>query len=353
MFWLVATPVLWIIVVAPLTILFSWWTQTDTSNAITWSFLAAPLISLWIFFSFRTANLLVKWPATQLIGITTLLMNVVAVCSALLFIFPKSTVAFIATALWVALACHAIAAAHRIHNTSLNIASNKINRPYRLIHLSDIHAGSRRAEFVDKVVKQTMKHQPDIVLITGDLLDSSAVNTQYLAPLSQLTCPVMLCLGNHERYVNLQKAIDSIEANNVRVLRNEAITLGDIEVIGIDDADSANEVATQLPSIKRSDSKFQILMYHRPQGFEVAASSGIDLMLSGHTHAGQVWPFGVLVKRQFPRMKGEFRIGDSTLYVSQGTGTWGPIMRLGTISEMTLIELTSSRVELPKTQADL
>ena len=82
-----------------------------------------------------------------------------------------------------------------------------------------------------------------------------------------------------------------------------------------------------------------MLLYHRPQGFEAAADNGVDLMLSGHTHAGQMWPLGILVKRQFPFIKGTYQHNDSTLYVSQGTGTWGPIMRLGTISEMTLIEL--------------
>jgi len=63
-------------------------------------------------------------------------------------------------------------------------------------------------------------------------------------------------------------------------------------------------------------------------------------MLSGHTHAGQIWPFGILVKREFPRIAGRYSKDGSTLYVSQGTGTWGPAMRLGTMSEMTFIELS-------------
>jgi len=339
-FLIAATPVIWLVVVAPLTVLFSWWTEVSTGTALLWSILAAPLVSMWFFLSVQTSNLLVKWPVTQLIGLTTILLNIVVLISPLLFFLPTSTVATIATGLWIAASGFAIWTAHNIRNTRVSITSNKLKSAWRIVHLSDIHAGSRGSAFVDKVVMQTIEHKPDAVFITGDLLDSSEVDSKYLQPLAKFNCPVFLCLGNHERYVNLQNAIDAIKANNVQVLRNETTTFKDLEIIGIDDADNADQVATELPLIKRSNDKFQILLYHRPQGFEAAANSGIDLMLSGHTHAGQVWPFGVLVKRQFPLIKGQHQHKNSTLYVSQGTGTWGPIMRLGTISEMTLIELS-------------
>jgi len=339
MFLLAVTPVIWLVVVAPLTVLFSWWTEISTGAALLWSVLAAPLVSLWFFVSVQSSSLLLKWPVTQLIGLTTILMNIVVVCSVLLFLFPSGKVALIATGVWIAVSCFAIWTAHNIRNTRVSITSKKLKHAHRIMHLSDIHAGSRSSAFIDKVVTQTIEHNPDAVFITGDLLDSSEVDKKYLQPLGKFNCPVYLCLGNHERYVNLQNAIDAIKANNVHVLRNETTTFRDIEIIGIDDADNADQVANELPLIKRSTDKFQILLYHRPQGFEVAADNGIDLMLSGHTHAGQVWPFGILVKRQFPLIKGQHQHNSATLYVSQGTGTWGPIMRLGTISEMTLIEL--------------
>ena len=336
----VATPVIWVIVVAPLTALLSWWTATGTGNALAFSLLLAPVASIWIFLSFQTSNLKTKWPATQLIGLTTLLMNTVIVCSPLLLLFSSVTVAKTATVLWLAVCCYAIHTAHHIKNTRISISSNKLKNTYRLMHLSDIHAGSRRSEFVEKAVTQARAQNPDVVFITGDLLDSSAVDTGYLQPLAAFSCPVYLCLGNHERYVNLQAAIDAIEANNVQILRSEAATHGELEIIGIDDAETPDQVTRELPSITRSADAFQVLLYHRPHGFEYAADNGIDLMLCGHTHGGQVWPFGILVKRQFPLIKGRYQHNGSTLYVSQGTGTWGPVMRLGTISEMTLIELT-------------
>ena len=335
-----ATPIIWVIVVAPLTALFTWWTASSTGTALAWSLLFAPIVSVWIFLSFQTSNLKTKWPATQLIGLTTLLMNTVLLCSPLLLLFSSITVAKIATVLWLAVSCYAVWKAHNIRNTKISINSSKLKSAYRLMHLSDIHAGSRRSAFVDKVVTQAIAQNPDVVFITGDLLDSSAVDTSYLQPLARFSCPVYLCLGNHERYVNLQAAIDAISANNVQILRSESATHGELEIIGIDDAENPQQVDRELASITRSSHRFQVLLYHRPHGFEHAAENGIDLMLSGHTHGGQVWPFGILVKRQFPLIKGKYMHNGSTLYVSQGTGTWGPIMRLGTFSEMTLIELT-------------
>ena len=338
-FYTVATPIIWLIVVAPLSVLFAWWSTANTLPTLAWSVLLAPIVSIWIFLSFQTANIKIKWPATQLIGLATVLMNIVLICSPLLLFFESKTIALPATLLWITGCIYAIWTAHNIRNTRISISSSKLKSSYRLMHLSDIHAGSRSTAFVNKVVSQAIAQQPDAVLITGDLLDSSAVDTKYLQPLARFTCPVYLCLGNHERYVDLQGAISAIKANNVQILRSETATLNDIEIIGIDDADNSEQVIRELPSITRSAEKFQVLLYHRPQGFEAAADNGVDLMLSGHTHAGQMWPLGILVKRQFPLIKGTYQHNGSTLYVSQGTGTWGPIMRLGTISEMTLIEL--------------
>jgi predicted MPP superfamily phosphohydrolase len=82
-------------------------------------------------------------------------------------------------------------------------------------------------------------------------------------------------------------------------------------------------------------------MYHRPDGLEAAAEAGLDLMLSGHTHNGQIYPFSLLVRSQFSRICGRYQQGDTTLYVSPGTGTWGPVMRLGSANEVTLIELSA------------
>ena len=107
-----------------------------------------------------------------------------------------------------------------------------------------------------------------------------------------------------------------------------------------DAAHSDAQVARQLAAIDVHDHKFVLLLYHRPRGHEDAAAAGVDLMISGHTHAGQIVPFNLIVNRVFEQAAGLFRHEDSHLYVSTGTGTWGPVMRLGTRSEITLFEIT-------------
>ena len=92
-------------------------------------------------------------------------------------------------------------------------------------------------------------------------------------------------------------------------------------------------------------SRFNILLYHRPSGWEDAISHGVDLMLSGHTHNGQIFPFNFLVKQQFARIKGHYQKDNAHLYVNCGTGTWGPLMRLGSLNEISCFDLlpTSSQ----------
>jgi predicted MPP superfamily phosphohydrolase len=283
-----------------------------------------------------------KWPALQLIGWTAVLLTVVTICAPLRIVASGPATGFIALILWVLTCLAGIYAAHKIHNKTLTISSPKIQSPHRFVHISDIHAGSRSTAFVRKCITQALSHNPDAVLITGDLLDSSAVDEKFLTPLVDMHCPSWMCLGNHERYVDLDKAISSIENNKTVVLRNATDKHKEVRLIGIDDADDPQQVAMVLPGIPLNKTEFNILLYHKPDGWKAACDHGVDLMLSGHTHAGQVWPFGLLVKRQFPQMVGHFVKDNQHLYVSPGTGTWGPILRFLTRCEMTVIELQSS-----------
>lgn len=337
-FFALATPIIWLVVVAPFVILLCWWLSAATLKTLGWSLLAAPIVTISLALVLQTSNLSAKFIATQLIGVCTVLMNVVIFSSPLLWVFTSNTVALVATAACLLITGYAVWKALSVNNTKLVVRSDKLNQSLRIMHLSDLHAGSRSKAFISRMVKQTNEHKPDIVLITGDLIDSSAVDSVYLAPLAQLTCPVYLCLGNHERYVNLENAINAIKLNNVQILRSETVVNGELQITGIDDDENRDQVNNELGQIARDSNKYQILMYHRPDGFEDAAAAGIDLMLCGHTHAGQMWPFGLLVKRRFPYLNGRFTHNNATLFVSQGTGTWGPTMRLGTSSEMTLIE---------------
>lgn len=224
-----------------------------------------------------------------------------------------------------------------------------LEQPCRLVQISDVHIGSREPRLLRRIVRKVCALEPDAVLITGDLIDFRDIERDDLACLADLPMPVWYCIGNHERYVDLEAICQRLQSLGVRVLRDEVdCSLPPLVVAGIDDADSRRRVAEGLQAIGALPEGFRLLLYHRPDGLEDAAAAGIDLMLSGHTHNGQILPFNFLVRRVFPRISGRYELprsdgGRTRLYVSPGTGTWGPLLRLGSRNEITLIHLQPRR----------
>ncbi len=229
----------------------------------------------------------------------------------------------------------------------LQFYTEKITRPHRIVQISDVHIGSRQGGYLTRIVNRINELQPDVVVITGDLVDSAAVGHDELKCLERLRARTLFSIGNHERYADLDKVLGLLSGFGVESLRQRRVMAGELQVIGIDDADEHSQVADKLPAIQRSD-HYTVLLYHRPLGWEAAVEHGVDLMLSGHTHNGQIFPFNLLVKRQFRRISGLYRStngdgGGVHLYVSPGTGTWGPLMRLGSFNEITCIDLKPAR----------
>ncbi len=209
-----------------------------------------------------------------------------------------------------------------------------------IVQLSDIHLGSDSHAFLKHIVERTNALSPDVVLLTGDVVDPhSGIGAAEIAPLNDLEAPVFFVTGNHEGYAGVEKIMDILGTTKVRPLRNEVVDFGDIQIIGIDDSGHRFQVADQLKRIEFDDSKYCVLMYHRPIGFEAAAEQGVDLMLAGHTHNGQIAPFNLIVGLAFEYMSGLHRHEGSYLYVTTGTGTWGPKMRLGSSNEIVLLKL--------------
>lgn len=206
-----------------------------------------------------------------------------------------------------------------------------------IVQLSDIHLGSVGSEFLAPVVEKTNSLNPDVVVITGDLVDSHhRLDSAALARLDDIKAPVFFVIGNHERYAGLRNVMLLLETTKVKTLRNESVDIGSLQVIGIDDE---NDVADRLRHIEIDPAKFAVLLYHRPEGLEAASEAGVDLMLTSHTHGGQIFPFNFYVRRYFRYIKGLYKHKNLYLYVSAGTGTWGPRMRLGSKSEITLLKL--------------
>jgi predicted MPP superfamily phosphohydrolase len=212
-----------------------------------------------------------------------------------------------------------------------------------IVQISDVHIGSRSPHLLKRIVARVNALQPDHVVITGDLVDFAGISRTELAPLGEFSTAAYFAIGNHERYVDLAAIDERLRALGLIVLRDQAVTSGAFQFIGIDDVDSAARIPAALSRVDLSAAHYSVLLYHRPDGFEAAADKGIDLMLAGHTHAGQLIPFNLIVKRVYPRLRGLFELNGSRLYVSPGTGTWGPILRIGSRSEITLIEFVEGR----------
>jgi len=219
--------------------------------------------------------------------------------------------------------------------------SKNVRAPVRFVQITDVHIGSRSTAFLENVIGKVNGLAPDFLCITGDFIDAPGISEASLESLKSVDCPIYFCIGNHEKYEDLDEILVRLENLGVTVLRNDTTRFrDDLQVIGIDDLDDERQVERQLRYIEVDRSAFALLLYHRPRGLEAAADAGIDLMLSGHTHNGQIIPFNLVVGRVFDHIEGLHECGETKLYVSQGTGTWGPVMRVGTRSEITLFEVS-------------
>jgi len=227
----------------------------------------------------------------------------------------------------------------------------------RIVQLTDMHVGlTIGRDFVDDVVRKVNALEPDIVAITGDLIDGSVEELGHaVAPLAEIRAKLgtYFVTGNHEYYSGADSWLTFLREMGIRVLRNEHVELtkdGEaFHVAGVDDwtahqfgnGHGAN-MARAMEG--RDSSKPVVLLAHQPVQFDEAQAHGVDLQISGHTHGGQIFPFGVLTRMVQPFVSGLHRRGDSQIYVSSGTGYWGPPMRIAAPAEITLIELDRDAV---------
>ena len=226
----------------------------------------------------------------------------------------------------------------QIHLKNIQFASPKIKHQCSLIFVSDIHLGSNPKKHLEKICGKINTLTYDYLLVGGDLFDSSAFEITDLEPFKTNQEPILFVTGNHEYYVqNHADKVAKLVDYNIRLLDNEAIIIDELNVIGISDNQSSKTQSEIAKSLVR-ENKFNLLMVHQPSIWASTPES-IDLMLSGHTHNGQIFPFNLLVRLQFATVYGTYQKLNSKLYVSSGSGTWGPRMRLGTQNEIVQISL--------------
>lgn len=219
------------------------------------------------------------------------------------------------------------------------LASGKLDAPLRFAQITDVHIGSRSSAFLARVMRQVNSLDVQFLCITGDFIDYPGITEEQLSPLRSCAVPIYFCLGNHERYEDLDDILQRLARLGVIVLRTETALHGPVQLIGIDDSENPAQVERELDKVEIDPRRFVLLLYHRPRGLSAAAKAGVDLMISGHTHNGQIVPFNLVVGRVFEQVVGLFREGQTQLYVSPGTGTWGPVMRLGSRGEVTLFDI--------------
>lgn len=228
---------------------------------------------------------------------------------------------------------------------------------FSIVQLTDLHVGPTIGRaFIEDVVARTNALRPDLVAITGDLVDGSVRDlAEAVAPLAQLRAPhgVFFVTGNHEYFSGAQAWVNELTRIGIRVLQNERVTIGNgaasFDLAGVDDPSavhygglSSREAVARALS-DRDAARELVLLAHQPRSALDAEAFGVGLQLSGHTHGGQLWPFGFLVALQQPFVAGLHRHRGAQVYVSRGTGYWGPPMRLAEPSEITHIRLESPR----------
>ena len=258
----------------------------------------------------------------------------------LLFALPTGTIAKLVLAATTLLGLYGLKKAWRPDVVEVALTSPKLDRPLRFAQISDVHIGSRTTRFLRTIIRRVNQEQVAFLCITGDFIDQPGIGIEKLQALSEFRGPIYYCTGNHERYEDLEQIVQRLESLGVVVLRNRAVEVDGLQFIGIEDHEDAGQVARVLPFIEVNPERYSILLYHRPQGLEAAARHGIDLKLSGHTHAGQIVPFHLAVNRVFEYTRGLYQLDNTWLYVNEGTGTLGPTLRLGTRSEITLFSLS-------------
>jgi hypothetical protein len=229
---------------------------------------------------------------------------------------------------------------------------------FTIAQLTDLHVGPmRHRPWVEQVVTMTNAIGPELVAITGDLVDGSVAQlAEDVAPLAGLTAPHgrFFVTGNHEYFVDVKGWLEHLRsALGLRVLRNERVAIhkggAAIDLAGVDDPAGARFMPGHGPDVERAmkgrdPRRVSVLLAHQPRTVDDAARHKVDLQLSGHTHGGQILLWRYLVYLQQPYVSGlhlhrRTQTQQTQIYVSHGTGFWGPPMRLGSTAEITKVVL--------------
>ncbi|MDK2063141.1 metallophosphoesterase [Aliarcobacter butzleri] len=247
----------------------------------------------------------------------------------------------------------AIDNARHVELEVVDVKINNLKKPYKIIQISDIHIGGLITKnFIKSMVDKINLLNADIVVITGDLVDTKLEFARpALDELKNLQSKygTYFIVGNHEYFHGVKPIIDYVNSLGIKTLENENVYIGEKDegfyLAGVYDR-FGFRYGSYIPDINKAlencENNPTILLAHQPKYInEIKDTKNIDLILCGHTHGGQIFPFNFLVKLEQPYVKGLHQHNDTTqVYVNKGTGFWGPPMRLGASSEITVLRLS-------------
>lgn len=222
-----------------------------------------------------------------------------------------------------------------------------------LVALSDMHLGSLLGEeWLAERVAQVQGLQPDLVVLVGDIFEGHGESQDNLPPiLRRFSAPlgVWAVLGNHEYYGGININLGLFKRSKIGLLRNSWVEVAPgLVLAGVDDLTTYYRAGWGGDPVSQTlagrPPGATIFLSHTPWQAEKAAAAGVGLMLSGHTHGGQIWPFGYLIRRAYPLLAGQYQVDGMPVIVSRGTGTWGPRMRLWQAGEILRITLKKKQV---------
>jgi predicted MPP superfamily phosphohydrolase len=238
---------------------------------------------------------------------------------------------------------------HNKQRQEIHLTTDKqLERPLKVVMLSDLHAGfhNRRTE-IGRWVDIINAEQPDLMLIAGDMIDGNVRPLKEQGTteeLRRLNAPTLACLGNHEYITGIDKAIDLINQTGIRLLRDSAVTIDGITIMGRDDRSNRKRKSVEQLMQGVDKNNYIIMLDHQPFHLEEAEKNGVDLQLSGHTHRGQVWPLNWVTRAMYECDYGSLKRGKTDYYVSSGMGIWGGKFRIGTDSEYAVITISQNSI---------
>lgn len=290
--------------------------------------------------------LFIAFAAATVVTVTQLLLTLLGQGQAAqLFHSPGSAAVIASIALLGGI--YGIIEARGLQTEEVRIVTSKLpadRQELRLVQISDLHLGLlNRERALKRVLDEVKTLDPDLLLVTGDLVDAQPSRLDGLSrQLAQVRPPLgkFAITGNHEVYAGLEKSLSFLKRGGFTVLRNRGVTIGNaLHLVGVDDPATGSEAGEASLLRQGGSGLFTVLLKHRPL-LDPQAEQLFDLQLSGHAHRGQIFPFNLLTGIYYPMQDGRYDLPwGGILYASRGTGCWGPPMRLLAPPEITLLRI--------------